>query len=243
MGAMLLALTVRGGPVSAEPVGIDRLVRSYPEAIRAYDGTALTWADGTRMTVSDGKSDKSFDERLRSASILDQMSLGYPKGPLAAPPGENDDPGRFRNVSFFNKMYGDCKRGEVQKHLVGVKWLPKLQNQVLQVTSVNGVAQHLADVSRELELIPGLKAYLMPSAGTFNCRTVKDTGVISMHAWGVAIDINTKFSDYWLWRKGKPYHNRIPYQIVDVFERHGFIWGGKWNHYDTMHFEYRPEFF
>jgi hypothetical protein len=28
---------------------------------------------------------------------------------------------------------------------------------------------------------------------------------------------------------------------VEVFERHGFIWGGKWNHYDTMHFEYRPE--
>jgi hypothetical protein len=26
-----------------------------------------------------------------------------------------------------------------------------------------------------------------------------------------------------------------------VFEKHGFIWGGKWYHYDTMHFEYRPE--
>jgi hypothetical protein len=30
-------------------------------------------------------------------------------------------------------------------------------------------------------------------------------------------------------------------EIVDVFERHGFIWGGKWYHFDTMHFEYRPE--
>jgi hypothetical protein len=28
---------------------------------------------------------------------------------------------------------------------------------------------------------------------------------------------------------------------VDIFERHGFIWGGKWGHFDTMHFEYRPE--
>jgi peptidoglycan LD-endopeptidase CwlK len=26
-----------------------------------------------------------------------------------------------------------------------------------------------------------------------------------------------------------------------VFEKHGFIWGAKWYHYDTMHFEYRPE--
>ena len=29
--------------------------------------------------------------------------------------------------------------------------------------------------------------------------------------------------------------------LVTVFENHGFIWGGKWRHYDTMHFEYRPE--
>ena len=26
-----------------------------------------------------------------------------------------------------------------------------------------------------------------------------------------------------------------------IFEKHGFIWGGRWYHYDTMHFEYRPE--
>jgi hypothetical protein len=35
--------------------------------------------------------------------------------------------------------------------------------------------------------------------------------------------------------------NRIPWEIVEVFEKHGFISGGKWYHYDTMHFEYRPE--
>jgi hypothetical protein len=86
------------------------------------------------------------------------------------------------------------------------------------------------------------KQFAFPSAGTFNCRTVKDTGASSMHAWGAAIDLNTKFADYWLWKpKGAPYRNRIPVEIVQIFERHGFIWGGKWGHFDTMHFEYRPE--
>ena len=37
------------------------------------------------------------------------------------------------------------------------------------------------------------------------------------------------------------WRNRVPAAIVEIFERHGFIWGGKWYHYDTMHFEYRPE--
>ena len=31
--------------------------------------------------------------------------------------------------------------------------------------------------------------------------------------------------------------------IVHIFEKHGFIWGGRWLHYDTMHFEFRPEFY
>ncbi len=30
-------------------------------------------------------------------------------------------------------------------------------------------------------------------------------------------------------------------QIVRIFEKHGFIWNGYWYHFDTMHFEYRPE--
>ena len=52
--------------------------------------------------------------------------------------------------------------------------------------------------------------------------------------------------DCWKWVKpdadGKrPYRNRFPLEVVEVFERHGFIWGGKWAHFDTMHFEYRPE--
>jgi peptidoglycan LD-endopeptidase CwlK len=37
------------------------------------------------------------------------------------------------------------------------------------------------------------------------------------------------------------YQNKIPIEIVKIFEANGFIWGGKWWHYDTMHFEYRPE--
>jgi hypothetical protein len=67
-----------------------------------------------------------------------------------------------------------------------------------------------------------------------------------MHSFGIAIDIDADHSDYWRWnRPGRdgtyPYRNRVPREVVDIFEKHGFIWGGAWYHYDTMHFEYRPE--
>ena len=29
--------------------------------------------------------------------------------------------------------------------------------------------------------------------------------------------------------------------MIQIFEAEGFIWGGKWDFYDNMHFEYRPE--
>jgi hypothetical protein len=32
-----------------------------------------------------------------------------------------------------------------------------------------------------------------------------------------------------------------PQSVIEAFERHGFVWGGKWSHFDTIHFEYRPE--
>ena len=61
-----------------------------------------------------------------------------------------------------------------------------------------------------------------------------------MHSLAAAIDINTAYAAYWLWPRAAA-ADILPAQIINIFERHGFIWGGKWLHYDTMHFEYRPE--
>jgi hypothetical protein len=32
-----------------------------------------------------------------------------------------------------------------------------------------------------------------------------------------------------------------PVSVIAAFEHEGFVWGGKWLFFDTMHFEYRPE--
>jgi hypothetical protein len=217
---------------------MDALLRAYPDQLESFDGTYLLWRDGTRMKVDDGRPDKSLAEQIRDGSLLDQMRLPYPAGaPLSPPP--QDDPGRVRNRAFFEKMYGDCHAGEVTPKLVRIVWLPKTWGHAISITSVNGVDRHLAAVSRELDALPAEdKTYLYPIGGTYACRAVADTGQTSMHAWGAAIDINVAMTNYWAWG---PQRRPIPSAIVEIFRRHGFIWGGDWKHFDTMHFEYRPE--
>jgi hypothetical protein len=239
IAVLLLTTTATGFAAS-----MDDLLRAYPDALASFDGSDLIWRDGTRMKVDDGRPDKTPEDQLRHGSILDQLRLSYPAGAPPLPPQQ--DPGRVRNKAFFDKMYGDCKAGQVTPRLVPVVWLPTTWGHAVSITSVNGVDRQLAQVSRELDELPAEdKKYLYPIGGTYVCRHVADTGQTSMHGWGAAIDINTAFSDYWLWHRGTgglpTYVNRIPPEIIAVFERHGFIWGGRWAHFDTMHFEYRPE--
>jgi hypothetical protein len=143
-------------------------------------------------------------------------------------------------------MYGKTS-ATVQQNLTTIDWCPNLVGQKLQITKINGVDKHLAAVSAELDKHSEWKDYLK-SAGTFNWRVVSGTNRLSPHSFGIAIDLNTDYSNYWQWdckctdeNTELSYKNQIPQGIVDIFEKHGFIWGGKWYHYDTMHFEYRPE--
>jgi hypothetical protein len=233
--------------VSADPASeaLERLVAAYPAALDRHDEERIFWRDGTIMLASDEVKDKSFGQFLKSASILDQFLLPYTMGRPSAPPPVNVDPGRFRNEAFFKKLYGDCHKGDVERNLVAITWLPKTWGKAVRVTKAQGVAEHLKEVSEEIDALPAaVRAAAYPIAGVLACRPVADTGKMSMHGYAAAIDLNLKFSNYWLWQKKAdpiPYRNRMPQEIVDIFERHGFIWGGKWYHYDTMHFEYRPE--
>ncbi len=231
--SILLAMT----PASADT--LERLVKAYPDFLDRIENGELVWKDGARMPLSDGKAGKSADQLLDDPDLDDMFAYPYPKAiPTSEPP---DDPGRIRFDPLFRKMYGDCAKGGVERDLVPVKWLPKHKGGTVMVTRINGVAAALQRVSDELDQQPAaVIKTLKPSAGTFVCRVIAGTNRQSAHGYGIAIDINTAVSDYWRWSK-KGYRNLIPDIVVTTFEKHGFIWGGKWKHFDTMHFEYRPE--
>jgi hypothetical protein len=248
MKSLLVALVLAASlsPALAD-ANLDALVKAYPDFVAGYDAKDLILKNGTRIPIADGIATKTAAQRLDNADINDMFDAIYPRGTsFPVPETVADDPGRVRNSALFTAMYGDCAKGQVKMRAVA--WLPKLHGGSVQVTTANGVADQLEAVSKDLQDLPEkFRPYLMPSAGTYNCRTIAGTDRKSMHSYAAAIDINVKFADYWRFGGATKetdkvtWKSRIPMEIVAIFEKHGFIWGGKWYHYDTMHFEYRPE--
>ena len=233
-----------GSVGSAVPGGVERLVWAYGSAIARIEGGDLVWHDATRMSVDDGRGVKSFEAWLATPDLKDMFRQAYPAGAPAVAPPRNFDPGRARNRALFDKLYGDCVTGGVVANLVNVVWLPKKYGKPLPFNGRHGAAERLAAVSRRLDDLPSrFDDFLLPPAGTYHCRPIAGTSRISAHGYGIAIDLAVKRSHYWRWAGGVEgaYRNDIPEEIVAAFEAEGFIWGGRWAHYDTMHFEYRPE--
>ena len=212
---------------------VDDLVRAYPDFLAGFDGTDLIWRDGTRMPVGDGRPDKTLEEQFATAPSSTSCACRIPSGaPLL--PAPQQDPGRVRNKAFFDKMYGDCTigpgRAERWCRSSGCRTRGDTSSESPRSTaSIGSWTRSRANSMRCPRRTRDTSTHW---AGPTCADTVADTGQTSMHGWGAAIDINTAFSDYWLWHRsagGVPaYINRIPPDVVDVFERHGFIWGGRW---------------
>ena len=216
---------------------ISALERAYGVKV---EENLVKFSDGTSLIYDDFK--QKDEECSTGADIEDMNALDYAAfSPLST---ALSDAGRCRNYEFLGKIYGSSESA-VKANLVDVVWLKDFLNLPLKFNSKNGAAAALQDVSNELnEMVksdPNLLEYLKDPGGTFKWRVIAGTNRLSSHSYGIAVDINVKKSHYWQWSKG--YQNLIPEKIVRVFEKHKFIWGGRWKHFDTMHFEYRPEMF
>src|SRR5215213_8257583 len=72
-------------------------------------------------------------------------------------------------------------------------------------------------------------------AGCFAARRIADSGSLSLHAWGLAIDVNASKNPQGSTPRQDP-------RVVQAFEREGFTWGGRWpTAPDGMHFEWHGD--
>ncbi len=195
---------------------------------RDEHGWALSLADGTTVSPEDAR---------------EVFELVYPTGPIRPITEVDFDPGRVRIDPLMFATYGKNAK-EVQAALVAVR----LGGKVFMVH--RRIAEPLRRVAARIDAAmkrdPSLAQFFESPGGTFNWRRIAGSEMLSMHSWAIAIDLDTKRANYWhneTTREDAPltWKNHYPQAIVDAFEAEGFIWGGRWYHFDTMHFEYRPE--
>ena len=222
------------------------------------DETWFAWADGRMLPEA---------ERLRAAEFV---GLSFYRYPLELPPlapvddetaallrarvRENEENPPRRNDAFLGLLLRAGDRAETEKRIV------RTEVAGFTVYVHEDVAGPLALVSAELWALkasdPGVAAFLrgLVEMNGYNYRFVDGTRTRSFHSYGLAVDLIPRGYGgrhaYWRWAMSKepdwwavPYERRWmpPPALVEAFERHGFVWGGKWLFFDTMHFEYRPE--
>ncbi len=223
------------------------LMLSYPQYIvdvekKSDDEVYIIMKSGKKI-IYDDKKEKNHEVKLTNPDLQDMLEQDYPLEKNTEIMDKNFDPGRARHYELLSEVYGNSK-GAIEKNLASLKY---------GYTNYQFNKQNNANASLEAalkELIPLAKSrsdigsILYPASGTFNYRVISGTGRLSPHSYGIAIDLKSDKRDYWKWSSEKAGKERLsdyPKELVEAFEKNNFVWGGKWGHFDILHFEYRPE--
>jgi hypothetical protein len=238
-------------PLSAYEINLRRDVLSLMAAYKGgvvdveRDETSVyvITENGSRLIYDDFEV-KDFETDVLP-DLQDTMQVLYYFGGVDG--RSTTDPGRIKPYTLLDALYGH-EKAEIADDLQKVAFF----GQNLNMNTLYGADEALAAAVAELgPLMSADKStvpYITPSSGTWNYRLISGTTVLSLHAYGIAIDFKFNSYDYWRWIKTDAQEavaiERIanyPDAIYAIMEKYGFIWGGKWMHYDTVHYEYRPE--
>ena len=191
------------------PPKLDRLVKAYPGHDRGVDGNELVLKDGTRLPISDGRTDKRFEELLDQPRHRRHVRLRL-SGRRA---------GRRRRPQFRSRPRP--RRGAVPRALRRLPeghagqgrarspWVPKHGGGTVTFTTAQGADKALEAVSAELDQLP--KSFMKyPGAVSRHLQLPADRQAPTAcrcTPMRAAIDINTKQTTYWQWVKpgrGRP---------------------------------------
>lgn len=222
------------------------LMLAYPEYIidikKEGDGKVYLILKSGKNLLYDDKKKKTLDEKMYNPDIQDVLEQNYPLTKIDKLMKKDMDPGRVRMYPLLKEAYGSSQSG-VEKNLKTVS-----AGGNFQFNKNNKAAEALNAAMQEitalLKVKKSLGKFVYPTSGTFNYRVIAGTNLLSPHSFGIAIDLARDPKDYWRWASKELGQKRIeeyPNEIVEIFEKHNFVWGGKWSHFDILHYEYRPE--
>ena len=219
----------------------------------------MSYRDGDVVFHMSGEAIHFVDGRLLDADRLDERErcdpvfYRYPLQPVTEPPVPAEEfPSTCRDVQ--EALWGSTET-EIRRHGGVVTFFDHrlFLNDVLRAP-LAAVERDLAAAARRDIAIADWIADI-DITYSFITRDVAASGTPSYHAWGLAFDLVPSSYEgrhvYWRWSRAMdrqgwqsiPMRERWspPQAAVAIFERHGFVWGGKWGYFDMIHFEYRPE--
>ena len=222
-------------------------------------GKRLYWAEGRLLPLEQAGDpgkwrpyvDYLYPRRVPDPSAFPAEVVAALNARVLAAKRKN---GLVYNIAFYDALYDGKTRRRIESHITRFDYLGKRvsvhRSIVPALKRVERTIQELAkrdhEVRKFLETLSSIDGY--------NWREVRDSPLRSNHSWGIAIDFLPRNwgqkNIYWNWisdwndrwmlippeRRWAP-----PEAVVRAFEDEGFVWGGKWLLWDTMHFEYRPE--
>ncbi|WFD11667.1 M15 family metallopeptidase [Tepidibacter hydrothermalis] len=205
------------------------------------DKVYLIMKSGNKILYDD-KKNKTMQEKINNPDLQDMMEEAYNLNCIDDI--ADNDPGRIRHYQLLQEVYGNTKK-QIEINLKNFKF----GNKYYAFNDKNNAYENLKKSINEVVNIcksnNEMYKYIYPISGTFNYRIISGTSRLSPHSFGIAIDLASDKSDYWKWASKEAGQKRLksyPDSLVKTFENNNFIWGGKWKHFDILHFEYRPEF-
>lgn len=155
---------------------------------------------------------------------------------LTTPDGRAAVIATFGDISRFIRSDGTLSPTWEAQKIVRVN-LPKplplafTSSKVTRITVHKLLAPLLSETLRAIH-DAGKWSKLVSYGGGYNFRPIRGASDVSLHAWGIAWDFD-------------PQNNRLGTKgnmdktVVEIFERHGFFWGGKFrSRKDPMHFQF-----
>ncbi|MBO4439933.1 MAG: M15 family metallopeptidase [Spirochaetaceae bacterium] len=223
------------------------------------DGMVFAWADGRLLPFSRRVEAENYGKQIiypntgkpRNPKTYTQEDIAelMKKGTKAALAAEKPVDNTFSQFLFQTNDRIVTERNirsmsflghRLNVHKMVIPFFEKIDREIKAAAKTDKeTAKFVADISE---------------IGGYNWRTIDGTaGRRSYHSYGLAIDIAVKGNKkptYWEWvRTWNSKWMLVPQSslwlppetVIKIFEKYGFVWGGTWDEYDTMHFEYRPE--
>lgn len=229
------------------------LVQAYGallDSVTSAEGDVVFFAGGRAVHFQDGR--LLGRDELEQAEDFSSQFYPYSFEPLSEPPVLTE--GLAHSTALQEILFGTTET-QIRRHCTSVTFLDhRMFVNSISVESLRAVEEEIRDAAAG---DPAVAAWIRELQITYSfiTRDVAGSDGRSLHGWGLAVDlVPASYGGkhvYWRWSRvfnRQSWHEipvsarwSPPQPVIEAFERHGFVWGGKWPRFDTIHFEYRPE--